>query len=201
MSPDQEPRMKFPKLRMTVIKNEGFCYHKYNVGDEFIFDDFTHPPKHFCAGILQSAFPCLYALTFGARFPFMENMRSIETHCPDGGKMAFRIEVLDDEGKVVVEPRIEKPKGPRPKKMVIEVEENKGGCVYGYKVGDSFELQGLTTPAGFCGSAYSLLFPVLFALNFGASFPFEKNPSCKTQSTCPDGGKIKFKVTRVEEEQ
>lgn len=192
------PRMKFPKLKMTVIKKEGYCYHKYEVGDEFILDDFTHPPKHFCAGLLKSAFPCLYALTFGAEFKFMGNTKSITTTCPDNAKLSFKIEVLDDAGNVVVKPQQEKPAGPNPKKLEIEVEELRGKCFFNYKQGDKFEVTGLRTPDGFCGAAYSVLFPVLFALNFGAQFPFEKNPVCKTSTTCPDGGNIKFKV-RVKE--
>ena len=86
-------RTQFPKLKFTVIKDEGhFCYHNYKVGDEFILDDFTHPPKHFCAAIAHAAFPCMHTLTFGGRFPFMENTASICTTCPDGGKMAFRLD-------------------------------------------------------------------------------------------------------------
>lgn len=193
----QRPRMVFPQLRLTVTKDQGFCYHYYKVGDTFIFKDFTHPPENFCLGIVHSAFPCMYALTFGAKFPFEENMRSLHTTCPDGGKMEFLIEALDEKGNVIVEKKVAPPAGPNPKKMVIEVEEKCGHCFYNYEVGQKFEVTGLKTPEGFCGAAYHLLFPVLFALNFGASFPFEKDPNCKTQTTCPDGGKIKFKVTRV----
>ena len=190
------PRVKFPKFKLTLIKQEGYCYHNYKVGDEFILDDFTHPPKHFCTGIVKSAFPCLYALTFGANFKFMPNTKSITTTCPDNGKLTFKIEVLDDEGKVVNEPQKEKPKGPSPKTLEIEVQEVTGHCFYGYKKGDKFEVTGLATPAGFCGAAYSVLFPVLFALNFDANFSFEDDPNCKTGITCPDGGNIKFKIRR-----
>lgn len=194
--------MKFPKLKFTVLKNDGnFCYHHYKVGDELILDDFTHPPKHFCSGILHAAFPCMHTLTFGGRFPFRENTASICTTCPDGGKMAFKIELLDDEGNVVVEPQTRKPTGPDPKDMVIEVEYSDNTCSYGYKVGDKWEVKGLRTPDGMCGAAYHLLFPVLFEMNFGAKFDFEKNPNCKTGITCPDGGKVRFKVTRREKKE
>jgi uncharacterized repeat protein (TIGR04076 family) len=193
-------RTKFPKLKFTVIKDEGhFCYHNYRVGDEFIWEDFTHPPKHFCAAIAHAAFPCMHALTFGGRFPFMENTASLYTTCPDGGKMAFKIELLDEQGNVVVEPQKEKPKGPNPKRMLIEVEYSDNTCTYGYKVGDKWEVTGLQTPNGMCGAAYHLLFPVLFEMNFGATFSFEKDPNCKTGITCPDGGKVKFKVTRLDD--
>ncbi|HBG61146.1 MAG: hypothetical protein A2Y03_07910 [Omnitrophica WOR_2 bacterium GWF2_38_59] len=192
---------QFPKLKFTVIKNDNnFCYHNYKVGDEFILDDFTHAPEHFCLGIAHAAFPCMHALTFGGRFLFMENMASINTTCPDGGKMAFKIELLDKEGNVVLDPQKEKPKGPKPKRMEIEVEYSDNTCSYGYKEGDKWEVKGLQTPGGFCGAAYHLLFPVLFEMNFGAKFDFEKDPNCKTGTTCPDGGKVKFKVRRLDSE-
>ena len=89
-------QMKFPKLKFTVLKNEdGFCYHNYKVGEELILDDFTHAPQHFCLGIAHAAFPCMHALTFGGRFPFMENTASICTTCPDGGKINFKVEWLE----------------------------------------------------------------------------------------------------------
>lgn len=190
-------RMKFPKIKMTVTKKEGHCYHNYNIGDEFILDDFTHPPKHFCAGIYQSAFPCAYALTFGAEFPFSDNVCSITTTCPDGGKMEFKTEVLDEEGKVKVKPKPQNHKGPNPKKLIVEVYKRKGKCFYGYKEGDKFEFTGLKTPDGFCGAAYHMLFPLLFALNFGAKFPFMDNPNSLNTATCPDSGNAIFKVTRL----
>jgi uncharacterized repeat protein (TIGR04076 family) len=192
-------RMKFPKLKVTLIKREGDCYHGYQVGDSFIFDDFTHPPEHFCAGIGHSIFPTMYALTFGAKFPFMENTRSLKTTCPDNGKLEFLTEVLDDDGKVIVEEKVEVPAGPKPKKMIISVEEVKGKCAYGYKVGDKWEVNGLRTIPDFCGAAYHTMFPVLFALNFGASYPFMENPDSLNTITCPDGGHIRFKVTRLKE--
>lgn len=196
---EKKPRIKFPQFKLTVVENTGYCYHDYDVGREFIFKDFTHPPEHFCAGILHSVFPCLYALTFGAKFPFNENEKSIITHCPDGGKMAFKTEIIDEEGKVVVSKPNQKQTKPQPQKMLIEVEYSNGKCPYEYKVGDKFEVLGLRTPANFCGAAYHLIFPVLFALNFGASFPFEEDPNCKTGITCPDGAKVKFKIKRLEE--
>jgi len=191
--------MRFPKLKVTLIKKEGDCYHGYEVGDSFIFDDFTHPPEHFCLGIAHSIFPSLYALTFGAKFLFMDNPKSLKTTCPDNGKLEFLTEVLDDNGNVILEQKISPPPGPRPKKMVVSVEEVRGKCFYCYKVGDKWELTGLRTIPNFCGAAYHTMFPVLFALNFGATYPFMQNPNSLDTITCPDGGHIRFKVTRVEE--
>ena len=82
----------FPKLKLTVNKVEGHCYHGYKIGDEIVLDDFTHPPQHFCLGLAHAMFPVIYALSFGAKFPFMENQRSLLVTCPDGGKLEFKAE-------------------------------------------------------------------------------------------------------------
>jgi len=190
----------FPKLKLTVMNVYGPCYHGYKIGDEIMLDDFTHPPKYFCLGLAHALFPVAYALSFGAKFPFRENMRSLLVTCPDGGKLEFKAEVLDKERKVESAPKDPEHKGPNPKKMVIEVVKAKGKCSFGYKVGDKWETQGLKCIPGFCGAAFHCAFPALFALNFGAKFFFMQDPDSIDTVTCPDGGNIIFKVTRVKEE-
>ena len=189
----------FPKLKLTVNNVFGECYHGYQAGDEIILEDFTHPPKHFCLGLAHALFPVIYALSFGARFGFRDNQRSLLVTCPDGGKLEFKAEILDKEGKVE-----ELPKDPshkfNPKKMVIEVVKA-GKCTFNYKVGDKWETEGLKCIPGFCGAAFHTAFPALFALNFGAKFFFMDNPDSIDTVTCPDGGNIIFKVTRIEEEK
>ncbi|MCM8792461.1 MAG: 2-dehydropantoate 2-reductase, partial [Candidatus Omnitrophica bacterium] len=103
----------FPKLRLTVVKTEGDCYHGYRKDDQIILEDFTHPPKHFCLGLAHALFPVIYALSFGAKFPFRENMRSLEITCPDGGKLTFKVEILDKEGNVENIPKDKEYKGPQ----------------------------------------------------------------------------------------
>lgn len=188
----------FPKLKLTVNKVEGHCYHGYKIGDEIILEDFTHPPKHFCLGLAHALFPCIYALSFGARFPFMDNQRSIFVTCPDGGKLEFKAEILDKEGKPEFISKDPTYKGPKPKKMLAEVVKAKGKCAYAYKVGDKFEFVGLKCISNFCGAAYHTMFPALFALNFGAKFFFMDNPDSIDTVTCPDGGKIVFKVSNAQ---
>lgn len=188
----------FPKLKLTVSGVFGECYHGYKIGDELILEDFTHPPEFFCLGLAHALFPVIYALSFGAKFPFRENQRSLSVTCPDGGKLEFKAEILDKAGKV--ETLLKDPdfKGPNPKKMVIEVVKAKGKCTFGYKVGDKWETIGLKCIPGFCGAAFHTAFPALFALNFGAKFFFMKTPDSIDTVTCPDGGNIIFKVTRID---
>ncbi len=189
----------FPKLKLTVSKVEGHCYHGYKIGDEIILEDFTHPPEHFCLGLAHALFPVIYTLSFAGHFPFRDNQRSLLVTCPDGGKLEFKAEVLDVEGKVAVLDKDLAYTGPQPKKMLVEVVKAKGKCAYGYKLGDKFEFEGLKCISGFCGAAYHLMFPALFALNFGAKFFFMDNPDSIDTVTCPDGGNIVFKITRISE--
>lgn len=184
----------FPKLKLTVKNVYGNCYHGYKIGDEIILEDFTHPPNHFCLGLAHVLFPLIYSLSFSACFPFMENQRSIPVTCPDGGKLEFQVEILDKDAKVQVIPKDKTYKRPRPKKLQVEVVQSKDNCTYGYKLGDKFDFEGLKCKEGFCGAAYHTLFPALFALNFGAKFFFMQNPNSIDTVTCPDGGKIVFKV-------
>jgi uncharacterized repeat protein (TIGR04076 family) len=142
----------------------------------------------------------IYGLSFAALFPFMENQRSLQVTCPDGGKLEFLAEVLGPDGEVQQIPKDTAHKGPKPKKMVIEVVKSDGKCTYGYKVGDKWETEGLKTIPNFCGAAYHCAFPAFFALNFGSKFFFMPNPDSIDTVTCPDGGKIVFKVSRVEED-
>ncbi len=188
----------FPKLKLTVLNVYGDCYHGYKAGDEIILEDFTHPPKYFCLGLAEVLFPVIYALSFGAKFPFMDNQRSLNVTCPDGGKLEFKAEILNKEGKVQYIPKDPNFKGPNPKKMSIEVIKAKGKCAYNYKVGDKWDVEGLKCISGFCGAAWHVAFPALFALNFGAKFHFMDNQNSIDTVTCPDGGNIVFKVTRKE---
>ena len=190
----------FPKLKLTVNKVQGHCYHGYKIGDVIILEDFTHPPEHFCLGLAHALFPVIYALSFGAKFPFRDNQRSLAITCPDGGKLEFKAEILNAKGEVEFVPKDPSAgKGPNPKKMIIEVVKAKGKCTYGYKVGDKWETEGLKCIPGFCGAAFHTAFPALFALNFGAKFFFMKNHSSIDTVTCPDGGNIVFKVSLAEQ--
>ncbi|MDI6605984.1 MAG: TIGR04076 family protein [Candidatus Omnitrophota bacterium] len=192
-----EVKTPFPKLKLTVKNVYGDCYHGYKAGDELILEDFTHPPKYFCLGLAHALFPVLYALSFGAKFPFRDNQRSLLVTCPDGGKLEFEVEIFDKEGKIEKIHKDPDFKGPAPKKMVIEVVKSKRKCSFGYKVGDKWETVGLKCIPGFCGAAFHTAFPALFALNFGAKFCFMDNPDSIDTVTCPDGGNIVFKVTRI----
>ena len=191
----------FPGLKLTVTGVHGDCYHGYKIKDEIILQDFTHPPEHFCLGLAHALFPVIYALSFGARFAFRDNQRSLLVTCPDGGKLEFKAEILDKEGKVETVPKGPAYQGPKPKRMLLEVVQTKGKCTFGYKLGDKWETTGLKCIPGFCGAAFHTAFPALFALNFGAKFFFMQDPDSVDTVTCPDSGNIVFKVSRIKEDK
>ncbi len=86
--------MKFPSFELTVIKLDSECFKGYKEGDTFMVKDFVTPPDGFCAGAYHSLFPMLYALTFGAQFPFADSEGKVRTTCPDGGKLSFSVKKL-----------------------------------------------------------------------------------------------------------
>lgn len=186
----------FPKLKVTCLAINGDCYHGYKKGEELILEDFTHPPKHFCLGLAHSLFPPAYALSFGARFPFMDNQKSLRVTCPDGGKAEFLVELLNRKGEPDFLAKDPNHKGPNPKEMELEVVQANGKCSYGYKLGDKWQVKGLKCIEGFCGAAWHTAFPALFALNFGADFSFIKEKNSLDTITCPDGGNIVLKARR-----
>ena len=68
--------------------------------------------------------------------------------------------------------------------VVAVVISQKGTCSAGHKVGDKFTI-GQTTPPGLCSWAFSTLFPFSEVLEFGGSFPWEKDKN-KATVACPD---------------
>jgi uncharacterized repeat protein (TIGR04076 family) len=69
-------------------------------------------------------------------------------------------------------------------KVVARVMSQKGSCALGHKVGDEFVI-GDYTPHGMCAWAFYLVFPFVSVLQFGGTFPWEKDPD-KAVVACPD---------------
>ena len=69
-------------------------------------------------------------------------------------------------------------------KIIARVISQKGTCEAGQKVGDEFVID-QTTPPGMCSWAFHAIFPFAEVLQFGGSFPWEKD-SDKAVVACPD---------------
>jgi uncharacterized repeat protein (TIGR04076 family) len=68
--------------------------------------------------------------------------------------------------------------------IIAKVISQKGTCEAGHKAGDEFVI-GQRTPLGMCSWAFHTLFPFAEVLQFGGSFPWEKDPD-KATVACPD---------------
>lgn len=70
------------------------------------------------------------------------------------------------------------------RKIVLRIASKKGTCQFNHHVGQEFEL-GLGTPAGLCPGAYNSAHPTIFAMQFGARFPWA-NADGSVHIACPD---------------
>ena len=68
--------------------------------------------------------------------------------------------------------------------VVAKVISQRGTCEVGHRVGDEFVI-GQKAPLGICSWAFYTLFPFAEVLQFGGSFPWEKDPN-KATIACPD---------------
>ncbi len=68
--------------------------------------------------------------------------------------------------------------------VVIKLISNKSPCHSGHKIGDEWVFNYMT-PANMCSLAYNALYPIAFALQFGARFPWSKDPDV-VSICCPD---------------
>jgi uncharacterized repeat protein (TIGR04076 family) len=80
--------------------------------------------------------------------------------------------------------------------VIARIISQTGKCEAGHKVGDEF-LMGQHTPPGMCAWAYHTLFPFAQVLQFGGTFPWEKD-SDTAVVPCPDPMNITiFELRRV----
>ena len=68
--------------------------------------------------------------------------------------------------------------------VVAKVISQRGTCEAVHRVGDEFVI-GQKAPLGICSWAFYTLFPFAEVLQFGGSFPWEKDPN-KATIACPD---------------
>jgi len=82
-----------------------------------------------------------------------------------------------------------------PNKIVITVKEIKGTCPH--KVGHQVEIVGDEVKGSICPMAFHAMYPYIFALQFDAVFPWEKDKD-RMLAVCPDQANIAtFEIKRV----
>lgn len=71
-------------IRLKVIKQEGQCSAGHEVGDEILVSFEKNKIRgKVCLHALYSVFPKIFAMAYGAEFPWLEDP-DVSTHaCPD----------------------------------------------------------------------------------------------------------------------
>ena len=69
---------------LKVVKQEGQCIAKHEIGDEFLISfEKNEIQGKICLHALYSVLPKVYAMAYGAEFPWLEDP-DVSTHaCPD----------------------------------------------------------------------------------------------------------------------
>jgi len=84
-----------------------------------------------------------------------------------------------------------------PYKVVCKVIKQEGTCAFGHKVGDEIVFDGRTVRGEICLHALYSLMPKVFAMRYGAQFPWLEDANVSTHA-CPDAwNPLVFEVRRV----
>lgn len=71
------------KIVVRVVSVKGECSFNHKAGDEIVFDGETVKGR-VCLSALYSFLPKVFALRYGAEFPWLEDDKDVATHaCPD----------------------------------------------------------------------------------------------------------------------
>jgi len=77
---------------------------------------------------------------------------------------------------------------------VIEVKKK---CAFGYKVGDKIVFNGKKIKGNVCFSALMTMLPKVYAMRYGAEFPWAKNRDA-IHNACPDPeNPVVFEIKRI----
>ncbi len=84
-------------------------------------------------------------------------------------------------------------------KVIATVKSVKGHCAFGHQVGDQVVFDGETVQGRICLSALYSLLPKVFAMRYGADFPWLEDKDVATHA-CPDAfNPVVFEIRRVKE--
>jgi uncharacterized repeat protein (TIGR04076 family) len=85
------------EISVTVISQKGHCAAGHVVGDQVTFDG-LHVRGKLCIHALYSMLPKVFAMFYGAEFPWLED-KDVSTHaCPDAfNPVVFEVRRLHDD--------------------------------------------------------------------------------------------------------
>ena len=86
-------------IKLKVIKIEGHCGAGHEIGDEILISfDKNEIQGKICLHALYSILPKVYAMAYGAEFPWLENP-DVSTHaCPDAeNPLVYEVKRIKNE--------------------------------------------------------------------------------------------------------
>ena len=82
----------------------------------------------------------------------------------------------------------------------VTVKSQKGKCAFGHKVGDKIVFDGRSVKGDICYSALFVLLPKVYALRYGAEFPWAKDRNIMCNA-CPDADNpVLFEIKRIKKQ-
>lgn len=83
--------------------------------------------------------------------------------------------------------------------VIVTVISQQGHCAFGHQVGDRVVLDGRRVQGEICLHALYSFLPKVFAMRYGARFPWLKDPDVATHA-CPDAyNPVVFEIRRMKE--
>jgi len=83
----------------------------------------------------------------------------------------------------------------------VKVKSQKGKCNFGHRVGDKIVFDGRTVKGDICYSALMVLLPKVYAMRFGADFPWAEDKDI-IFNACPDGeNPVVFEIRRIKKKK
>ena len=71
------------RVEVEVLSQKGTCHFGHQVGDVILFDGETIQGR-ICISALYSFMPKVFAMRYGAEFPWLKDNKDVSTHaCPD----------------------------------------------------------------------------------------------------------------------
>ena len=79
----------------------------------------------------------------------------------------------------------------------VTVKSQKGKCAFGHEVGDKIIFDGKAVKGNICYSALMVLLPKIYAMRYGAEFPWAENKDA-IFNACPDAeNPVVFEIRRI----
>jgi len=86
-----------------------------------------------------------------------------------------------------------------PYTVEVTVNSQKGTCSFGHRIGDKIVFNGKSVRGTICYSALMVLLPKVYAMRYGAEFPWAEDKDT-IFNACPDAeNPVVFKIRRIRE--